>query len=234
MVVLCADRDGGHRAERVDPGYPDAAPARGITWPSSRWASARSSGCWPTTWPMSPTARADLDEVAFHTSWRARNTPRACSRCPTPAGGQLRHLVVLAGPHPDRRHPAAGGQPGAQPGWAAPGSRSARTRTPRKRWVSTPSSSGCGRSPSARPSAVCPGRCMPARCNASRRRRPTSSTPCCSCARWCSAGQGNKLGVILGAFIIDIPAQPAARRGFRGYRHGQPEVICSSGSRWWC
>ena len=31
---------------------------------------------------------------------------------------QLRHLVVLAGHHPDRHHPAAGRQPGTQPGRA--------------------------------------------------------------------------------------------------------------------
>ena len=31
--------------------------------------------------------------------------------------------------------------------------------------------------------------CMPVRCSSSRRRRSTSSTRCCSCARWCSVGR---------------------------------------------
>ena len=35
----------------------------------------------------------------------------------------------------------------------------------------------------------CPVRSTPARCSSSRRRRSTSSTRCCSCAPWCSAGR---------------------------------------------
>ena len=59
---------------------------------------------------------------------------------------QLRHLVVLAGHRLDDRHPAAGRQPGTQPGGPRLGGHPRGRGRRGSAWASTLSGSSCGRS----------------------------------------------------------------------------------------
>ena len=146
------------------------------------------------------------------------------------AARQLRHLVVLAGTDPSWSSLLlVGNLERSRVGWAWVAIR--RTRTPQvmgvntfrfKLWAFVIGAAIGGLSGAMRAGQV----------QVARRRRSTSSTRCCSCAGG-PGGQGNKLGVIFGAFVIVYPpnrllactssASTSATRS-----------TCSSAWRWWC
>jgi hypothetical protein len=83
-------------------------------------------------------------------------------------------------------------------GWVAPGWPSARTRTRPRSWVWPPSSSSCGRSPSARPWAVSLDCCSAASSSTSSPTRSWSSSRSCSWPWWSSAGPATSTGCCSG------------------------------------
>ena len=115
---------------------------------------------------------------------------------------QLRNVVVLAGSHPGRHHAADRRATWSEAGWDAPGWPSGRTRTPRKSWASTPSSSSCGPSSSAPESAACPVPSTPGQVQFVAPTNFNIINSMLFLSAVVLGGQGNKLGVIFGAFMI--------------------------------
>ena len=121
-----------HGARRPDPRHPDAAAARRL--PGDRHAGVRrdhpADGRQPGRHHQRP-ARPQRGRVPARGGEREAARGRFLQR-ELDGPCELRHLVVLARPDPDRRHPAARRQPGTQPGRPRLDRRSARTRTPQK------------------------------------------------------------------------------------------------------
>ena len=129
-----------------------------------------------------------LNEIAFPRVGESEKLPgRSVLQRELDGPRELRHLVVLARSDPDRRHPDARRQPGTQPGRPRldrhPRGRGRRRSHGRQHLpiqaVGVRDRRGDRRA--VRGAVRGPG--------AVRRtdRRSTSSTRCCSCARWCSA-----------------------------------------------
>ena len=189
VAVLCAAGDGDHRAGRPDPRHADAAPARRL--PGDRHAGIRRDHPAAGRQPLrhhQRSARPERGRLPAAGGEREAARRRVLQR-QLVGRRQLRHLVVLAGPGAHRRHPAAGRQPRAQPGRPRVG------RHPRGRGrrggdgrQHLPVQAVGVRDRRGHRRAV---RRAVRRAGAVRRAADasTSSTRCCSCARWCSAGR---------------------------------------------
>ena len=223
VAVVCAARDGLHRARRPDPGHADAAAARRL--PGDRHAGIRrdhpADGRQPGRHHQRP-ARPQRGRVSR--GWgRARSCPRACSPAGTPRATPTTAPGGSGWAHPDGRHPAAGRQPGAQPGRPRlgrhPRGRGRRGSDGRQhvpvQAVGVRDRRGDRRAVRRalrRPGAV--------RRAADLQHHQLDAVPVRGGAR--RAGQ--QAGRDLRRVHHRLPAEPAARRAVPRHQHGRPEV----------
>ncbi len=223
VAVVCAVGDGLHRAGRPDSGHADAAAARRLS--GHRHARVRrnhpAAGRQPGRHHQRPAWAARGGVPA------ARGEREAARRCLLQrefrGRRQLRHLVVLAGHHPDGRHPAAGRQSRTQPSRTRlgrhPGGRGRRGSDGRQHLpvqaVGVRDRRGhrrIVRRAVRRPGAV--------RRAADLQHHQLDVVPVRGGARWA----GQQAGRDLRRVHHRLPAQPAARRAFPRHQHGRPEI----------
>ena len=204
LAGVRAARDGGHRARGPDPRHARRCDCAATTWPSSHSGSARSSGCSPTTSSdiTNGSPRPEPDRLSAAGGDASSLPDGVFSSGQLGRRRELRHVVVLAGLDPDDRASCCWSATWSAAGSAGPGWPSARTRTPPRSWASTPSGSSSGRSSSAPAIGGLSGALYAGQVQYV---APTNFNIINSMLFLCAVvlgGQGNKLGVIFGAFII--------------------------------